>query len=146
MLERWWRVDARAPEALVELPTEADACRIAVAPADPGPVRRAPPGTPLAEARTAGFEALSWWTTWQPYVSYALAPGFAPDAQGAPGCAGDACISIVDATGRTVVRGRPAAVVASVSCAAAPRCDPVRGCAQLRLDDDATAHGLAFLP
>lgn len=146
MLERWWRTAPRAPEALTELPTEVDACRIAVAPADPGPVRRAPPGTPLAEARTAGFDAISWWTPWQPYVSYALAGGFAPDAQGAPRCAGGACIEVVDGTGRTIARDRPAAVVASISCAGAPRCDPARGCAQLRLDDDAAAHGLAFLP
>jgi hypothetical protein len=146
MLERWWRATSRVPEALAELPTAADACRIAVAPADPGPVRSALPGTPLAEAGTAGFDGIAWWTTWRPYVSYALADRFAPDARGTPQCAPGGCISLADGTGRTIARDRAVALVASVSCTDAPRCDPARGCAQLRLDDDAAGHGLAFLP
>ncbi len=75
MLERWWRVHARSPETLSELPTRDDACRIAVAPEDPGPARLAPPGTPADEALTAGLAVPSWWTAWKPFVFYSLADG-----------------------------------------------------------------------
>ena len=78
MLERWWREAARSPENLAELPTRDTACRIAFEPADEGAARRSAPGNPGEEGRTAGLAENAWWTSWKPFVFYALAPDFAP--------------------------------------------------------------------
>jgi hypothetical protein len=147
LLPRWWRTAPRSPEALEELPTADDACRIAVAPLDAGPVRNAAPGTPAAEGETASLEGISWWGAWQPFVSYALAPGFAPDAPGTPDCAAGGCLELASASGAAIARDKQAIVVASTACAAAPACDPVAGCARIVLDDaDPHAHGIAAFP
>lgn len=146
MLERWWRHETRDPEVLSELPTANEACRIAVPPGDAGPQRTAMPGTPLTEGESAGFADNAWWTAWQPFVGYALARGFAPDAAGAPSCAAGACVAVVDAAGRTLAHDKEIAVIASLSCASAPRCDPLRGCARMVLDDDGAGHGMASFP
>jgi hypothetical protein len=75
MLERWWRVQGKTPESLAELPTRDDACRIAVAPNDPGPTRLSPAGSRAEEGSTAGASENSWWNAWRPFVFYSLAPG-----------------------------------------------------------------------
>lgn len=123
MLERWWRHEARSPEALAELPTQSHACRIAFPPADAGPARTMPPGTPDDEGRTAGTSELAWWTSWKPFVLYAPAAGYSAGAA-PPGC-GDpaACIEIVDAQGLSIATGRRAALVVS---ARAGECDSAR--------------------
>ncbi len=148
MLGRWWRNTPQDPEDLAELPTLADACRIAVAPDDAGPVRNAAPGTPSGEGETAGFAGNAWWTPWQPFVSYALAPGFAPDAPGTPGCAAGACVAIETADGQAVARDTQLAVIVAASCAEAPACDPTRGCERVILapDADGTRHAIALYP
>jgi hypothetical protein len=145
MLERWWRHEPRDPEALSELPTSQDACRIAVPPADAGAQRTSMPGTPLAEGESAPFVGNAWWSTWRPFVAYALARGFAPDAPGSPSCAAGACLTVADGTGRTLASDKEIAVIASTSCASAPRCD-ASGCARIVLDDDPARHGLASFP
>lgn len=148
MLERWWRAEPRAPENLAELPTSGDACRIAIAPDDAGPSRQAMPGSPSGEGRTAGFAGNAWWSAWQPYVSYALARGFAPDAPGTPDCAGGACLAIDTASGAPLARDKQVAVVVASSCAGAPRCDADAGCARVVLapDADASGHAIATFP
>jgi hypothetical protein len=111
MLERWWRHQARVPEALVELPTAAHACRMAIAPADPGPSRSLPPGSPGEEGSTAGAAQAAWWTSWKPFVFYAPAAGHAAHAA-IPGCAAPgSCIALVDGDGRAIAAARRAAVV-----------------------------------
>jgi hypothetical protein len=110
MLDRWWRATPRAAENLAELPTSNDACRIAIAPADPGPQRSAAPGTPAAEGNTAGRDANSWWTPWKPYVFYALAAGYAP-SMGTPSCTGRACLDLADTSGRAIGTQREFAVI-----------------------------------
>ena len=114
MLPRWWRATPRDPEALGELPTQAQACRIALAPADDGATRTLGPGNPSSEGLTAGLEDLSWWRAWKPFVFYAPAEG----------------LEVVDAEGRVIATGRRAAIVVGTR----------RGeCATPRLDCD--AHG-----
>jgi len=147
MLERWWRASARSPESLAELPTSMDACRIAVPPEDAGPVRTLVPGTPPGEGETAGSSGNAWWTPWQPYVSYALARGFAPDAAGTPDCAASACLSLDGDSGASLARDAQVLVIASASCDAAPRCDAMRGCSRILVDDSpASFHGIAAYP
>ena len=147
MLERWWRASPRSPESLAELPTSMDACRIAVSPEDPGPARGLAAGSPPGEGETAGSAGNAWWTPWQPFVSYALARGFAPDAAGTPDCAAGACLSLDGDSGAALARGAQVLVVASASCEAAPRCDPSQGCARILLDDEAAVpHGIAAYP
>lgn len=146
MLERWWRTTARIPESLAELPTADDACRIAVPPDDAGPTRDAEPGTPADEARTAGFAGNAWWSAWQPFVSYALAAGYAPSA--AARCSGSSCVELFDPSGLAVAEARQLAVVVATSCSVAPTCDPVLGCARVVLGAPArsSAHALATYP
>jgi len=148
MLDRWWRNFARSPERLGELPTDADACRIAIAPADAGPERRSPPGSPADEGRSAGNAGNAWWSAWQPYVSYALAPPFAPGGAGTPACTAGACIAVDSAAGQPVARDKEVAVIVAESCASAPACDAAQGCVRIVLapDPDATAHALAAYP
>ena len=96
MLPRWWRAAPRHPEALAELPTQAQACRIAVPPADSGATRTLAAGHPSDEGATAGLEDLSWWRAWKPFVLYAPAPGG---------------LDVVDGEGRVIAPGRRAALV-----------------------------------
>ena len=109
-LPRWWR--AAGSGSLAELPNAASACRIAVAPDDPGPSRVSPPGVPAEEGSTAGLSANSWWSAWKPSVFYALAPAYDADS-GAAGCEGAACIDVLDTAGRTIASLRRFAVLVS---------------------------------
>ncbi|HEX3096935.1 MAG TPA: hypothetical protein VHQ02_04415 [Usitatibacter sp.] len=147
MLERWWRTTARTPERLDELPTKADACRIAVPPDDAAPPRTLPPGSPASEGEAAGTVGNAWWTAWLPFVSYALAPPFAPGASPPAGCAGGACLAIDDAAGHAIARDKEIAVFVSPDCASAPRCDAALGCAHLVVDTPSgLPHALATYP
>src|SRR6185437_10838889 len=147
MLPRWWRAVARSPESPGELPTAMNACRIAVAPDDPGPIRTLGAGTPSSEGETAGFAGNAWWSTWLPFVAYGLARGFAPDGAGTPSCDAGACLSIDATSGAPLGRDKQVVVVASTSCAGAPRCDPALGCSHLIVDDSGRAlHGIASYP
>ena len=146
MLPRWWRAAARAPENLAELPTRVDACRIAVAPDEEAPPRTSAPGTPSGEGETAGDAGNAWWTSWLPFVSYALAPPFAPSAPGSPDCAAGACIEIDDAPGHAIARDKEVAVIVSASCAAAPRCDPALGCTRIVADSPEASRAIAAYP
>jgi len=147
MLERWWRATPRHPESRDELPTREDACGIAVAPDDAGPVRDAPAGTPADEGETASLAGNAWWGTWRPYVSYALARGFSPEGPGTPDCAAGGCIAIDEATGRNVARGAQVAVIVTASCAEAPACASA-SCDRVVLapDPDHTRHAAATYP
>ncbi len=107
-LDRWWRTSGAAD--LAELPTAANACRIAIAPDDPGPQRTSAPGAPASEGETAGLSANSWWNAWKPYVFYALASAFAADSTD-PACTPSQCIEVVDASGRSVGTSKPFAVL-----------------------------------
>jgi hypothetical protein len=109
---RWWRASTQAPERLDELPTRDDACRIAIAPEDPGPVRSAGPGTPSDEGSTAGHSTPSWWSTWKAHVTLAY-------------CGDERC-RVEEAGGRTLAKDRVAAVVVRRRAAACG--EPVRRC------------------
>lgn len=148
MLPRWWRVQARAPESLSELPTRDDACRIAIAPDDAGPVRQAFPATPADEARTAGLAENAWWSAWKPFVFYALAQGFRPASAGAPGCGDSGCLALLDGAQRLVAEGKQFAVVVARDCASAPRCEDAPACTRVALGEraEAFAHALATFP
>lgn len=111
MLDRWWRATPRSPERLAELPARPEACRIALAPHDEGPLRALPAGSPDDEASTPGAAQASWWNAWKPFVLYALAPGFGPaTASGACNGAG-ACMEVVDREGRTLAAGKQFAIL-----------------------------------
>lgn len=130
MLARWWRHEARVPEALAELPTESHACRIALAPAGPGPGRTLAPGSPLEEGRTAGAAEIAWWTSWKPFVFYGPAAGHLAQPAAA-GCADPRqCIDVVDGAGHRIAASRRAAIVV----VATPG-----GCTTARLRCDAAA-------
>ncbi|MEO7744000.1 MAG: hypothetical protein ABIR98_13770 [Usitatibacter sp.] len=95
MLTRWWRAEPRRPEVLTELPTQAQACNIAVPPADAGQTRTLAAGNPSDEGATAGVDDLSWWRTWKPFVLYVPA----------------ADLEVVDAEGHLLAANRRAAIV-----------------------------------
>jgi hypothetical protein len=142
LLPRWWRAQARAPEALDELPTRDDACRLAIGPEDAGPVRSASPGTPADEGATAGLAAPSWWTAWKPFATVALAQGFTPRAMRGPACTPEAgCLEVVDREGRTLATARSAVVAVhrSASCAAPSATCDASGCRMALADGDAAA-------
>lgn len=109
MLPRWWRAAPREPEALAELPTQAQACRIARPPADNGERRTLAAGNPSDEGATAGVDDLSWWRAWKPFVVYAPAAGA---IAAVPRCAspGD-CLEVMDAEGRVIAADRRAAII-----------------------------------
>src|SRR6185437_14366921 len=132
MLPRWWRSTPRSPENLSELPTGADACRIAIAPVEEVAPRTSSPGTPAGEGETAGDDGNAWWTSWLPFVSYALAAPFAPSG-GAADCAAGSCLEIDDAPGHALARDKEIAVVVAGGWASAPRCDATLGCARIVL-------------
>ena len=90
MLARWWGDD--------EVIASGSACKIATAPGSSAP------------GSTAGHDGHSWWSAWKPYVFYALARGFAPDAGGAA-CEGAACLELVDPSGRLLGAPRQYAVI-----------------------------------
>ena len=148
MLPRWWRIEARSPEILSELPTREDACRIAIAPDDAGPLRQAFPATPADEARTAGLAENAWWSAWRPFVFYVLAPGHRPALAGSAGCGDSGCLALVDGAQRVVAEDKQFAVVIARDCAAAPRCDDAPACTRVSLGErsDAYAHALASFP
>jgi hypothetical protein len=147
MLPRWWRSTPRSPENLSELPTRADACRIAIAPDEEVPPRTSAPGTPATEGETAGNGANAWWTPWLPFVSYALAPPFGPSSAGVADCTAGSCLEIDDAPGHALARGKEIAIVVAASCASAPRCDATLGCARIVLDaGQAVNRALATYP
>lgn len=136
MLERWWRAHARTPEALDQLPTQAQACRLAAAPQDNGAVRSVPPPAPADEGETAGRDAPAWWPYWRPFVFYA------PAAPGRP-------IEIVDVDSRVLARDRRFAVVVSVrghECES-PRleCDAA-ACSRVIDDDEARDAVVVAVP
>jgi len=145
LLPRWWRTRARSPEALAELPTRDEACRIAIAPDDAGPLRTAPPATPGDEARTAGGDGPSWWNAWKPHVTVAVAPAFRPEATPNPECGSARCFVVADREGRTIApaAGAVVAVRRSPASCATPlaRCDE-EAC---RATFDA-GDGIAWLP
>jgi type II secretory pathway pseudopilin PulG len=121
MLPRWWRTSARTPENLSELPTHDDACRLALAPNDPGPLRTWPPASPADEGSTP--PSPSWWRAWRPYVFVALAAAHDPDAALPADCArDDTCIRLVDASGRTLDARRQAAVIVASGCPGGDLC------------------------
>jgi hypothetical protein len=145
LVDRWWRHSARSPEALGELPSAQDACLIAVSPDDPGPARHSMAGSPADEGETAGFAGNAWWSTWQPYVAYALAPGFAPDAPSTDCASG--CLSVETSAGRLLASSVQVAVVVSTGCETGPTCVDT-ACARILLADDAdgTRHAIATYP
>jgi hypothetical protein len=98
MLERWWRHSPRAPENLTELPTRDRACNIAFPPLDEGPARVSAAGSPSDEGRTAGLAENAWWTSWKPFVFYAV-------------CASPPCLDLVDAGNTVVASGKRFAVI-----------------------------------
>jgi hypothetical protein len=114
MLERWWRHEPRSPETLADLPTQDRACRIAFEPADPGPVRTSPAGSPPEEGRTAGAAENAWWTYWKPFVFYALSPAFRAGSAAAR-CEGAACVEVADAGGAVVASHKEFAVIVAGS-------------------------------
>jgi hypothetical protein len=123
MLDRWWRTTSRQPEALAELPAKVDSCRIALSPFDEGPARVSQPGVPDDEASTAGLNEASWWSTWKPFVFYALASGHGPSAQSAGCVAAGACLEVTDAGGRAIAANKQFAILVRQ---AARRCDTDR--------------------
>ena len=62
------------------------------------------------DGSTASLSGNSWWSAWKPQVFYALAPGYAADSPVAT-CDGDACIGIVDASGRPIASSKHFAVI-----------------------------------
>ena len=144
MLPQWWRGDPRTPERLAELPIAAHACRLAVAPADAGPERSLPAGSPAAEGATT--DVPSWWEGWKPHVFYAPAAAFTPGSA-TPHCAdGSACITLESASGEALGSPRELVVVVSrarAQCSAAPlECGPTR-CTRARLEP---GHEIVALP
>jgi hypothetical protein len=82
----------------------------------------------------------SWWASWRPYVLYALASDYAPDAARAPDCSRPgACIEIADRSGNVVVASRELAIVvagngrldAPSGCIARPACADAATCARV---------------
>jgi hypothetical protein len=112
MLDTWWRTTPRVPELLADLPTQENACRIAVAPGDAGPERTRPPGTPASEGRTAGGTQLSWWSAWKRYVFYAVAHANRPQPGPPSPCNGEAeCLQLADEAGNIRASGKEFAVL-----------------------------------
>ena len=121
MLARWWRSTAHVPESLAELPTHDDACRLAVAPDDPGPVRTYAPGIPSSEGETAA--APSWWRAWKPYVYASVAAGHAPtDAPNVDCGRAGSCVRLADADGRVLRDAQSAAILVSPGCPGPDAC------------------------
>lgn len=142
LLPQWWRARPKTPEAWSELPTRDDACRIAIAPDDAGPVRSTPPPMPRDEAATAGSASPSWWNAWKPYVTLAVGNGYAPDAMPTGDCAAQACLDVTDAQGGVLAAARSAVVVVrrdAASCAAPVKSCDAAGCRVRVLDGDAFA-------
>ena len=109
-LDRWWRASPAGD--LAQLPTADDACRIAVAPDDPGPQRASPPPAPADEGTTAGLASNAWWTPWKPYVFYALSQAFSAASTDSQ-CSASRCIVVSDAAG--VPAGSPRAFAVIVA-------------------------------
>ena len=112
MQDRWWRATARSPEDFAGLPTRDQACHIAVAPDDAGVQRTAVPPSPADEGETAGRSGNAWWNAWKPFVFYALARAYAPDAPAPGDCADPSqCIDVADLSGTVVAHGKRFAVL-----------------------------------
>ena len=147
MLPRWWRVAPRTPEDLSDLPIQDEACRIAIAPDDPGPVRASRPPAPADEGSTAGVAAPSWWNTWKSHVTVAVAAANAPQAAEGAACSGSACLAIADRDGSAIAAGKSLAVVVRAgagSCAQAVTACDATGCG-VRVDR-AGGDAVAWLP
>jgi hypothetical protein len=145
MLSRWWRTTARVPESLAELPTHDDACRIAVAPDDPGPVRTAGPGSPPDEGETAA--APSWWGAWKPWVWVSIAAGHAPQDALASDCADSAqCVTLIDAAARVLHERQSGAVIVAAGCPGDDICASA-GCATLTVGaNPRDLHAIVAIP
>ena len=147
MLPRWWRSAPRSPEQLSELPIHDDACRIAIEPDDAGPVRARRPPVPADEGSTAGADAPSWWNTWKAYVTVAMAPANAPQADEGAACTGSACLAVADRDGTAIASGKSLAIVvraSAASCAQAVTACDAAGCRILV--DRAGGEAVAWLP
>ena len=145
MLARWWRTAARTPESLAELPTHDDACRLAVAPDDPGPVRTYAPGIPASEGETAA--APSWWRSWRLHVYVSVAAGRAPsDAPNVDCAAAGACVRLVDADARVLRDGQSAAIVVSTDCPGPDVCANDDCTTLVASRNPRDLHAVAFVP
>jgi hypothetical protein len=149
MLARWWRVAARVPENLAELPTREDACRIAVPPDDPGPARTSAAGATGGEALTVGALAPSWWNAWKPQVFYALARGYASAPPQPAACRQPAdCLQLVDATGVSLGGARAFALIVSSGCPDDATCGGEGACERITVDARTgnTGHAIVAFP
>lgn len=145
MLPRWWRAAPKIPESLAELPTHDDACRLAVAPDDPGPVRTQAPAAPAAEGETA--PPPSWWNAWKGLVYVSVAAGHAPaDAAGLDCAAAGQCVTVTDVLGRVLREHESAAVIVARSCPAGDLCASSDCATLIRGSDPRQLHALATLP
>jgi type II secretory pathway pseudopilin PulG len=56
--------------------------------------------------------ASTWWAAWRPFVFYAVARAFTPDAPPNPACAGDeSCLELAEPAGRRIAREKHFAVL-----------------------------------
>jgi hypothetical protein len=145
MLTRWWRATPRVPESLAELPTHDDACRVALAPDDPGPVRSQRPGAPSGEGTTA--PSPSWWAAWKPLVYVSVAAGRAPaDAPGRDCAEAGGCVTLLDAGARVLRERQSAAVIVSPACPASDVCASA-SCSTLTVGTNPRAlHAVVAIP
>jgi len=145
MLTRWWRSAPHVPESLAELPTRDDACRLAIAPDDPGPVRTVAPGAPASEGMTA--PSPSWWTSWKTLVYVSVAAGHGPrDAAGTDCAEAGDCVTLLDAGARVLREHQSAAVIVSAECPGSEAC-ATPSCSTLTVDANPRAlHALVAIP
>lgn len=145
MLPRWWRTAPRVPESLADLPTHDDACRIAIAPDDPGPVRTFPPAHPADEGLAPS--APSWWQAWRPYVYVSVAAGRTPaDAPGTDCATAGGCIASIDANGQHLRDRQSAAVVVAPACPGAELCANGDCTTLVASGNPRDARAVAFIP
>jgi hypothetical protein len=89
---------------------------------DPSVAWRAQPGVYFGRIADASFDSATcniapaagthWWSAWRPFVFYALARAFAPDALAAPACTDETrCIALADLSGATIAKGKHFAVL-----------------------------------
>src|SRR5260221_2412968 len=89
---------------------------------DPSVAWRAQPGVYFGRIADASFDSATcniapaagthWWSAWRPFVFYALARAFAPDAPPHPSCGGEGtCLEVVEASGRRIAQDKQVAVI-----------------------------------